>query len=87
MVDGILLVLGDTQDVDFPIYRSAGPDASGDDTDTGYTLTTALFSVQYGDNINNEDKEHGQGHSSVTLYMSNPHTNKRVHITKPLRIE
>lgn len=83
------MVLGDTQDKDFPIYRSAGPEATGDDTDTGYTLTTALFSVKFDDKGGAEEEE-GKGndrHSSVTLYMSNPNTNKEVHITKPLRIE
>jgi len=77
--DDILLVLGDTEDVDYPLYRVASS------TDTGYTLTTALFSVQFND-------EHGimageRRLSTVTLFMSNPKTNKEVNITKPLFVE
>jgi hypothetical protein len=77
LVDGVLLVLGDDKDKDFPIYHTADASATGD-ADTGYTLTTALFSVQFGDQ---------EQHSSVTLYLSNPKTSKGVHITKPIWIE
>lgn len=63
--------LGDTADSEYPVYRTA----SGDDN--GYTLTTALFTVNL---------EHPY-HSTVDLYLSNPHTNSGVHITKGLVVE
>jgi hypothetical protein len=85
ILDGILLVLGDTKDEDYPIYRTC--EASDDDADgtvdTGFTLTTALFSVQFGGDGDREEK----AQSSVTLYLSNPKTNKDVHIKKPIWIE
>lgn len=75
--DGILLVLGDTEDEEYPIYRTSTPDTNGDDT--GYTLATALFSIHFGGI--NKPKD------SVTLYLSNPYTNQNVRITKPLHVE
>lgn len=77
--DGILLVLGDTGDVEYPLYRQAS------DTDTGYTLATVLFSVQFGEEGDAASLPHAA--SSVTLYMSNPKTNKSIRITKPLVVE
>jgi hypothetical protein len=66
----ILTILGDTKDADWPIYRSA----TG--SDTGYTLTTALFALDFSPGNSTT--------STVTLYMDNPKTNAKVHVTKPL---
>ncbi len=58
-------VLGDHADTEYPIYRTA----TG--SDTGYTLTTVLFTLKYVD-----VKKPAEG--TVVLYLSNPWTNERV---------
>lgn len=63
-------VLGDTEDVEYPIYRTASKAADDD----GYTLTTVLFTLRIG---------RPSSESIVELYLSNPKTREEVKLTIP----
>eukprot|EP00602_Paraphysomonas_sp_CaronLab_P000720 CAMPEP_0185025902 /NCGR_PEP_ID=MMETSP1103-20130426/9447_1 /TAXON_ID=36769 /ORGANISM="Paraphysomonas bandaiensis, Strain Caron Lab Isolate" /LENGTH=422 /DNA_ID=CAMNT_0027559289 /DNA_START=27 /DNA_END=1295 /DNA_ORIENTATION=+ len=76
-VQDILTVLGDTKDEEWPIYRTA---TSEEESDSGYTLTTALFSIVF------ENEKYSEK-SSLTLYMSNPKTDQHVRLDKKLFVE
>ena len=77
-IGDVLNTLGDTEDKEYPIYRSG----VGDDADTGYTLSTVLFNLEYGSNTNTNTNAIGSTtatDASVTIYLNNPKTEEEVH--------
>lgn len=71
-VQDVLVTLGDTEDKDYPIYRSG----VGDDKDNGYTISTVLFHLGF------ENKTHAStsaSDASVTIYLNNPKTHENIH--------
>lgn len=88
--EDICAVLGDTNDVEWPIYRTASQAAQDD----GYTLSTAVFSLKYmytpagSTTTTTLEKSKGRNnkrgirkpHGTATIYMSNPKTNAAVNL-------
>lgn len=77
----VCVVLGDTEDEEWPIYRS-GASAS----DQAYTLVTAVFTVHldHSDVSVAADAVHSKpkfAPGSAVLYLSNPKTNAMVNLT------
>jgi len=58
-ISSVLVVLGDSEDDEYPIYRTASP------PDSAYTLVTAFFSYPTTSSIDDTN--------SLQLFMSNPY--------------